>query len=191
MVVVLVRQDEGAVVPARVLKLALIDADLGAARLRVKAEHDRGRERPGLRGMVRDVIDEDAGLLIDLACHRFLQALARLDKAGQGRVHSRRPDALAPQEAAITVMDQHDHRRVGARKILRLAGGVGAAAYMPALLADAGGAAHRAEALSHVPKGEASRIGGGRALMPRPERPHAAAVREFGPARPGPGLPRR
>src|SRR5260370_21019637 len=156
MVVVLVRQDEGAVVPARVLKLALIDADLGAARRRVKAEPDRGRERPGLRGMVRDVIDEDAGLLIDLAFPRFLQALARLDKAGQGRVHSRRPDALAPQEAAITVMDQHDHRRVGARKILRLAGGVGGAGVIPALLPYAPGGAHRPEPVSHVPTGAAS-----------------------------------
>ena len=54
-----------------------------------------------------------------LARHRLLEALARLDEAGQRRMHARRPDALAAQETALAVMDQHDHRRIGAREMRR------------------------------------------------------------------------
>src|SRR5690348_4202903 len=77
-VAVLVRAQEVAVEPARILELALIHSDVAAPRAGVEAQHDRGGKRPGLRGMVGDLIDDDAGLLRDLARDRLFEALARL-----------------------------------------------------------------------------------------------------------------
>ena len=67
------------------------------ARLRmgVKAEHQRGRKRPRLRGEVAHRCHMDAGLLPDFARHRIFQALAGLDESGQCRVAARRPRAPA------------------------------------------------------------------------------------------------
>ena len=56
-----------------------------------EAEHQRGRERPGLAGHVAHVVDDDADLFEHLADHRRLERLPRLDEPGQGRVTTRRP----------------------------------------------------------------------------------------------------
>src|SRR5580658_7180114 len=77
-VVVLMRENEAALEPARVLELAMVDTDLAVARPRMEAQHDRGRKRPGLRRMVGDLVDADSGLLEDLARHRLFEALAGL-----------------------------------------------------------------------------------------------------------------
>src|SRR5438270_3622038 len=74
--------------PAGVRQLGVIDRDLARCRLGVEAEHDVGRERPGLRGMVVHRADLDRGLLAHLARDRVFEALARLDKTGEGRIHA-------------------------------------------------------------------------------------------------------
>src|SRR6185437_2419541 len=86
--------DEVALEPARVLQLVAVDGDRRAARLGGEAQHDRGGERPGLRGMIAHLADNDAGLLVNLARHRILEAFAGLDEAGQGRMLTLGPDAL-------------------------------------------------------------------------------------------------
>jgi hypothetical protein len=68
--------------PARVRQFTVVDRDLGRPCRGVKAQHDVGRERPGLRGMTIDGLDLDPGLLAHLAGDRVLQALAGLDKTG-------------------------------------------------------------------------------------------------------------
>src|SRR5579862_2653429 len=90
-VIVLVREEPALLVPARILELGVIDLDRGRARARMKAEHQRGRERPRLRGVIGDLVERHLGLLIDFARHRLLEAFARLDEASQGRVHALRP----------------------------------------------------------------------------------------------------
>ena len=92
-----------------------------------KAEHHRGGERPGLRGVVAHRAHGDAGLLRDLAHHRVLEALARFDEAGDGRVAPRRPARLAPEQRPLAVAHQHDDGRIEARKEFLPARGVGAA----------------------------------------------------------------
>ena len=111
-----------------------------------------------------DLVDPDAALLLDLAGDGVLQALARLDEAGQGRVHAGRPGRLAAHQAALAVVDQHDHRRVGAREVRRAAGGIAAAAQVPGLQALGRMAAEAAEAVPRVPVHHASGIGQQRAF---------------------------
>ena len=91
-----------------------------------EAEHERGRERPRLRGVVAHVADRDAGFLEHFAHHGILEALARLDEAGDGRVAARRPARLPTEQRALAVAHQHDDRRVDAREELGGAGRVGA-----------------------------------------------------------------
>src|SRR5262249_26108574 len=71
--------------PARALELGAVDLDVGGERLGVAADHQRHRERPGLRRKIRNAATHDAGLLEHLAPHRFIDVLARLDKAGEAR----------------------------------------------------------------------------------------------------------
>src|SRR6266545_8321786 len=87
-VVIDMAQQPIALEPAGILQLAVIDRDLARCRLGVEAEHDVGRERPRLRGMVVHRADRDRGLLEHLARDGVFQALARLDKTGEGRIHA-------------------------------------------------------------------------------------------------------
>src|SRR5215469_2628155 len=70
-----------AIEPARVLELAVVDRDLVRARLGVAADHQRHRERPGLRSEIGDAAADDAGFLAGLTPNRVLDGLARLDEA--------------------------------------------------------------------------------------------------------------
>src|SRR5207302_8126193 len=101
-------EDEAPLEPARILELAGIDGDLGRLGPRREAEHDRGGEGPGLRGVVANLADADAGLLTYLARHRILETLARLDEAGQGRVLALGPGTLAAEQSALAIGHQHD-----------------------------------------------------------------------------------
>src|ERR1700722_6204304 len=74
--------------PAGVVELGLVDDDVARDRLRVAADHERHRERPGLRGEIGDPPADDAGLLAGLAPNRRLDRLARLDEAGEARPHA-------------------------------------------------------------------------------------------------------
>src|SRR5215469_16083130 len=69
--------------PARTLEFGRIDRDLGGERLGVAADHQRHRERPGLRREIADAPADDAGLFVHLAPHRLFDRLARLDEAGE------------------------------------------------------------------------------------------------------------
>ncbi len=103
---------------------------LRPGRPRRVAEHQRRRERPRLGSRVRHVGDRQPDLLVDLAGHRRLGRLARLDEPGQDREPPLRPHRLPPQHAPVpAVVHEHDHRRVRTREVL---GAVGRAAPHPA-----------------------------------------------------------
>src|SRR5208282_135719 len=165
--------------PARVLELVAIDVELGRDGLGMEAEHDRGRKRPRLGGVVAHVRNADAGLLEHLARDRVLQALARLDEAGKGRVHAGRPDALAAQEAALAPAHQHDHRRIGAGEMLGLALWVCADAHVAGRGTQRRSAAHAAEAVVAMAVENASGIGEERALAVLEQWTMAAQVSEL------------
>src|SRR4051794_27234231 len=80
------RRDVGEFIDAEPVgssELARVDGDLARSPLRAEAEHQRVREGPGLAAEILDVGDLDPHLLADLAAHRRLQRLPRLDEAGQ------------------------------------------------------------------------------------------------------------
>src|SRR5262249_61559018 len=112
----------------------------------------RHRERPGLRGEIADATAHDAGLLLHLAPHRLLDVLARLDEAGEARPHRRGEACRAPEQAVLALDRQHDHDRVGAGKMLDLAGW---ALTLPAALDSIGGRpAVGAKERARVPGGQ-------------------------------------
>src|SRR5690606_16561748 len=49
--------------PTRIFELDRIDPQLGGTRLGMEAQHQRARERPGLRAHVADVLDRDSHFL--------------------------------------------------------------------------------------------------------------------------------
>src|SRR5699024_4377395 len=62
--------------------LVLLEGELcGVRRPGAVSEHQRAREGPGLAAHVLDLLDGDPDLLGDLAGHRVLEALARLDES--------------------------------------------------------------------------------------------------------------
>src|ERR1700733_6305687 len=110
-----------AVKPARVFKLVAVHDNGVGQRLGMAADHDRRRKRPRLRGEIAYAPAVDTGLLGHFAPHRFLDGFPRLGEAGQARPHGRREAPRAAKHAAFTQDHQHDHDRIGARKMLRLA----------------------------------------------------------------------
>ena len=70
--------------PARILELGSIDIDVGRLGFRVEADHDRGRERPWLGGVVAHILHANSSLLENLARDGLLEAFARLDETGEG-----------------------------------------------------------------------------------------------------------
>ena len=76
--------------------------------------------------MEGDFVDAYAGLFLAFACDGFLDGFARLDEACQRGVEPCRPFGLATHQAGVSVRRQHDHHRVGARKMLGAAGWAGA-----------------------------------------------------------------
>ena len=70
-------------------------------RLRVAADHQRHRERPGLRGEILHPPAGDAGFLQRLAPRRLLDALARLDEARKARPHVRRRNARRGRAGSV------------------------------------------------------------------------------------------
>ena len=71
--------------------------------------------------MVAHAADLDADLFQDLPRDRFLQAFARFDEAGQGRIHRPGVAPVVRQDATVALMHQHDDGRIGARKVRNLA----------------------------------------------------------------------
>ena len=91
--------------PAGLVDLVAVDVDLGGGGAGHEAEHEAGRERPGLAGDVLDLADGDAGLLVHLAAHRLLDGLARLDESGERREAALGPVDLAAEQDAVLVVD--------------------------------------------------------------------------------------
>ena len=146
-----------AVEPARPFQLVRIDGDVARQGLRVHADHHRHRERPGLAGEIAHRAGMDAGLLHGLAPHRLLEGLAGFDEAGETGPHARREAGGAAEQALVAVDGEHDHHRVGARKMLRAA--IRAFAPPAGLGDDEALAAIGAEAAPGVPGDH--RLGGG------------------------------
>src|SRR5271168_4184656 len=71
--------------PAGVLQLDAIDLEASAFRFSKATDHQRGGERPGLRGKVLDRATDDSGLLADFAPDRGLDGFPGLDETGQRR----------------------------------------------------------------------------------------------------------
>ena len=94
-----------------------VASSVGGVDERPEADHQRLRERPGLRGDVLDAYDLDAGLLAGLADHRLLRRLAGLDESGQRRPTVRGRALPAAEQAAIAGLHEHRDRRVGPRKL--------------------------------------------------------------------------
>ena len=92
-----------------------------AKRLCVAADHQRHRERPRLGREIGHRPARNAGFLQRLAPHRLLDRFARLDKAREARPHAGAEAALPAEQAALAIDRQHDHHRIGAREVLRLA----------------------------------------------------------------------
>src|SRR5690606_37157981 len=86
-----------------------------------------------LRGVVIHGADLHPGLLADLAHHRVLQAFARLNEAGDGRVTARRPARLPPEQRALAVRHKHDYGRIDAGELIECTAWIAAAKHMAGL----------------------------------------------------------
>ena len=89
----------------------------------------RGSRSSARRGMARSGSNDRRrarslmpDFLLDLAPHRLLDRLARLEEAGERRIHARREARLPAEQAALAVDREHDHHRIDARKDLDRAG---------------------------------------------------------------------
>ena len=69
------------------------------AGVRGEAEHERGRERPGLRGVIVDGVDPTPVSSRTSRSDRVLQALARLDEPGDRRITAGGQAAWRPSNA--------------------------------------------------------------------------------------------
>ena len=110
--------------PLGVFELVRIEREALAHRFADEAQHERGREGPGLGGVIADLHDLDAGLLGDLAADGLFQALAGLDEAREGRIEPRRPGPVPAQQTALAEGNEHDDGGVRAREVRRPAGRV-------------------------------------------------------------------
>ena len=107
--------------PPRVLKFRAVDDNFSGQGLGMAADHQRGRERPGLRAEIGHLAAEDAGFLAGFTPHRVLDRLARLEEAGEARPHGRPETRAAAEQAVLALGRQHDHHRIGAREMLGVA----------------------------------------------------------------------
>src|SRR5690606_35944423 len=119
-------------------------------RLGEAADHQRGREGPGLALVIAHILDADACFLKDLAGNRLLDGLARLDETGEAGIETRRKARAPAHQAFVAMQDHHDGNGVGAWKMRRLAVAVPADAGVSALLRAGRGAADGAEAMAIV-----------------------------------------
>src|SRR5471032_1224791 len=106
--------------PARLSQFAA-QLDRTIRRMGGEAEHDRGRKRPRLRGMIIAVDHAHTGFLEHFAAHGIFQGFAGLNETGQGRVTPFRPLRTAPEQAGVATGDDDDDGRIGARKLFESA----------------------------------------------------------------------
>src|SRR5271156_4827893 len=101
--------------PASVLQLDAVDLEAPAFRFSKAADHQRGGERPWLRGEVLHRAAGDSGFLPDFAPDRSLDGFSWLDEPGQSRIHALREPRLAAEQASVAFDREHDDDRIGAR----------------------------------------------------------------------------
>src|SRR5579872_3863530 len=145
--------------PAGILELANSPGRTAGARPGAKTDHDRGRKRPRLGGIVAGADNWDSGFLHHFARHGILEALARLHEAGDRRVTPRRPHRLPAEERALSVGDQHDDRRIQPREVLLRTTLLGAAHAVPPALGQRGRSTCTTVALARPPDRERPRVG--------------------------------
>ena len=65
---------------------------------------------------------DDAHFFQHFAADGFFQRFPGFEEAGQRRIHvpTRKPRRM-PQNRSVAIMHQHDHGRIGAREVLRVA----------------------------------------------------------------------
>src|SRR5580692_3547373 len=135
--------------PAGVLQLDLVDLQLSAFGFSKAADHQRGGERPWLRGKVLHRATDDTGLLADFAPDGGLDGFPGLDETGQRRIHALWKPRLTAKQTGIAIHREHDDDRIGAREVDRFAN---RAIPPPARHRDLSRrAAIRAEAVARVP----------------------------------------
>src|SRR5262249_425334 len=104
--------------PARIVKLAAVHNNVARQRLGATAGHQRGTEGPG-GGRERGArAAAYADLLARLPANRLLDRLARLHESGKTRPHALGKPVRAAENAALARNGEHDHDRIGARKML-------------------------------------------------------------------------
>src|ERR1700760_4652442 len=74
--------------PAGVFQLHAVDFKATAFRFGKAADHQRGRERPWLRGEILDSPADDSGLFVDFPPDSSLDSFPRLNETGQRRKHA-------------------------------------------------------------------------------------------------------
>src|SRR5262245_4827948 len=149
--------------PACLGDLVWIDQELARLGLGDATQHERVGEWPGLARVELDLAHPDAGFLQHLAAHRVLDVLSRFNEAGQGRVPLLGEAMLVRQQTTLTIRDQHDDDRVGAREPLQTTGP--ALAPPASVLHQRGTAAVAAAAGVLVPLGERARLAAQRQLL--------------------------
>ena len=109
--------------PARILDLAAVDDDCFRQRLGVAADHQRARERPRLR-LAKYLTRPQRMPTSSSTSRRTASSIVSPGsaKAGQRRPHGRRKARRTAEHAALARDHQHDDDRIGARKMLGLAG---------------------------------------------------------------------
>src|SRR5215472_1284579 len=108
--------------PARVFKFFTIDDDSGPQRLGIAADHDRRRERPRLRCEIAHPAARNSHFFRHLSPHCLFDRFAGFGETGKARPHAWREPTRATEHAALARNHQHDHDRIGTRKMLGTAG---------------------------------------------------------------------
>src|SRR4029077_17628260 len=112
-----------AIEPPRLDELLGVDGDLLAQRLGEEAHHQGRREWPGLGGEVADAPAAYVGFLADLAPDRVLQCLTRFHESRKAGKPGAGTAAAAAEQCALAPDGEHDHDRIDAWKVMRLAAG--------------------------------------------------------------------
>src|SRR6266446_1867671 len=101
--------------------------------------------------MIPHLAHLDPCLLFHFAPNRFFDALPLVHEPGQRRVgpRPRQPASTLSEQAPLAIGHDHNHHRIGARKMVRLAGH--AFAYLTATAWLGALAAHAAELMASVP----------------------------------------
>ena len=145
------------------------------------ADHQGGGEGPGLIGAIGHCPRLQPHFLHQFAAHRFLDGLARFDEPGQRRKHPAGKLLAAPDQTMVAMRRQHDHHRIGAGEMLRLA--LAADTAIAAIGAGGFVAAAGAEAMAPMPVDQRLGLATDRNVLQRQKARRRAHIREMAKAR--------